>query len=76
MLKTAAFALVVLVAGSFGASSAMAGGGLHAPARLLGKIARPAPKMKRFVPRKLGKIIIFSQSGRARAVAPHRLPGL
>jgi hypothetical protein len=76
MLKTAAFALVVLVAGSFGASSAMAGGGIHTPPRLLGKIERKAPTMKRFVPRKLGKIIIFGDSGRARAVAPRRLPGL
>jgi hypothetical protein len=72
MLKTAALALVVLVAGSFGASSAMAGVGLHAPARLLGKIERQT-KVKKFV-KKIGKIHGSAGKGGVRPMRPSGLP--
>ena len=72
MLKTAALALVVLVAGSFGASTAMAGGGLHAPARLLGKIERET-KMKKFK-KNVGKIRASKGKNQTRPMRPSILP--
>ena len=76
MLKTAALALVVLVAGTIGANGAMAGVDVHTPPRLLGRFHHKGDKMKKFRPSKLGKIIIFGDGGRARALTPRRLPGL
>jgi hypothetical protein len=73
MLKTAALALVVLVAGTFGASSAMAGGGIHTPPRLLGKIEKQT-KVKKFK-KNLGKIHASKGKVANRRFRPSVLPG-
>ena len=69
MLKTTALALVVLVAATFGASNAMAGGSMrHMPARL-GKIDQGGGKVKVFRLTKLDK-----KQKAPKTSGPDRLP--
>jgi hypothetical protein len=75
MLKTAALALVVLVTGSIGADSALAGGQtkVRHPPISLGKVQRGG-KVKVFRPTKIGHIIIFQRGGKSQTAGPDRLP--
>ena len=75
MSKIAVLALVVLMSGVVGASSALAGGGVRTPPARIGKIDRDSgAKVKKFVSRKLHKK--STDQKKARSMGPTRLPGL
>ena len=71
MLKTAALALVVLMTGTMGATSALAGGGVRHPPVKIGKIDRY--KVNKFLPRKMH---MKSANQKLKTLGPDRLPGL